>query len=76
METKILHKFVNAEAGIGSEVGFYAGNAKPYSVILRDPDSGFAVPYAERFADEAAAIEYAKAIISDGPIPAGTYVTI
>ena len=55
--TKILHKFVNAEAGLESEVGFYAAAAKPFSVILRDLDSGEAVPYAERFADEAAAVE-------------------
>jgi hypothetical protein len=75
--TKILHKFVNAKAGVASEVGFYAGNAKlPYSVILRDVDADAAVAGAIRFPDEAAAVKFAKSIITDGPVPAGTFINI
>ena len=64
METKVLMRFTNHEDGVSSELAQITGG---YSVILRDDDSGNALPLVYRFNTLAAAIAKAAHLVGVAP---------
>lgn len=65
-DTEVLHRFPNEEDGTEAEVARNRITGK-YSVILRDTDSGKALPSVARFDTEVAAIEKAREWASGKP---------